>query len=109
MGFTHNVFFYPPEFFPAGQGEVTFGVQVDKPFTEVGEGDVRCSSLPGGRVAWAVHRGPYHLVGEAHDAVVAWCREAGERLGGPCWEIYGDHNDDPELLETTVVYLLNPA
>jgi effector-binding domain-containing protein len=109
MGFTHNVFFYPAEFFRDGKGDVTFGVQVDEHFQETGEGGVHCAALPGGRVAWAVHRGPYDQVGEAHDAVVTWSRDAGEPLAGPCWEIYGDHNDDPALLETTVVYLLRPA
>ncbi len=108
MAFTHNVFLYPARFADGG-GEVTFGVQVNEHFEEVGEGGVHCASLPGGRVAWAVHRGPYNQVGAAHDAVTSWCREAGEPLAGPSWEIYGDHNDDPALLETTVVYLLNPA
>jgi effector-binding domain-containing protein len=108
LGFTHNVFLYPAAFFRAGTGDVTFGVQVDGHF-EGGEDGVHCAALPGGRVAWAVHRGPYDKVGEAHDAVAAWSRETREPLDGPSWEIYGDHNDDPALLETTVVYLLHPA
>jgi effector-binding domain-containing protein len=108
-GFTHNVFLYPAGFFREGKGDVTFGVQVDEHFQETGDGGVHCASLPGGRVAWAVHRGPYDKVGEAHDAVADWSRDTGEPLDGPSWEIYGDHNDDPALLETTVVYLLHPA
>jgi effector-binding domain-containing protein len=83
---------------------VEVGVQVTGPFAG-GDGCVP-SELPAGEVASTVHRGPYHLLGEAHRAVQAWCAANGRSMAGPRWEIYGDWREDPAELETEVCYLL---
>lgn len=80
------------------------GVEVTEPFA--GNERVVCSSTPAGTVATAMHLGPYHRLGEAHDAIRQWCREHGYALAGPCWELYGHWNDDPSQLRTDVYYLL---
>jgi effector-binding domain-containing protein len=50
---------------------IDFGVQVARPFEP--EGDVRCIKTPSGEVARTVHVGPYDRLGEAHNAIHAWC------------------------------------
>ena len=71
------------------------------------EGDVRPVETPGGEVVTTLHRGPYDRLSGAHTAIHDWCGRNGKRIGGFSWEIYGDWTDDPNKLETTVVYLLD--
>ena len=89
----------------------------DTPRVEVGvwlrvpcelTGRVVRSELPAGRVAKTVHHGSFHLVGEAHEAVLDWCAANGETPTGIRWEIYGPHRDDPAELTTEVSWLLEP-
>jgi effector-binding domain-containing protein len=68
------------------------------------------SSTPAGRVATAVHLGPYDRLPEAHQAIRRWCADHGYTLAGPNWEIY-DHwtdewNSDPSRIRTGLFYLL---
>ncbi|GAB3903471.1 hypothetical protein GCM10029964_095460 [Kibdelosporangium lantanae] len=57
----------------------------DVPHVEVGvldreqcspSGRVVRSALPSGRVVTTVHQGPYNGLGDAHEAVHAWCADA---------------------------------
>ena len=80
------------------------GVEVFQPFT--GNDRVFCSKTPAGMAATAVHMGPYHLLGEAHNAVKAWCKDHGHAVTGCCWEVYGHWTDDPTSLRTDIFYLL---
>jgi effector-binding domain-containing protein len=89
-----------------GQLDVEVGVEVAGPFA--GDGEVSCSATPGGTVATTVHLGPYHRLGEAHDAVFQWCQHSHQKLAGLNWEIYGHWDDDPAKLQTDVFYLLSP-
>jgi hypothetical protein len=45
-------------------------------------------------------------LGDAHNAIHAWCAACNRKIAQASWEIYGDWNDDPALLETTIKYLL---
>jgi effector-binding domain-containing protein len=83
---------------------IDFGVQVAQPFER--EGSVQCITTPAGEVARTVHIGPYDRLGEAHDAIHAWCAAHNRKIGQASWEIYGHWNNDPALLETTIKYLL---
>ena len=83
---------------------VEVGVQVEGTFAPAGR--VIPSTLPGGRVATTVHRGPYGGLDAAHRAVHEWCAAHGHELTGTRWEIYGDWRENPEDLETEVDYLL---
>jgi len=98
----HNIVLYLD-----ARPSVEVGVEVDGPFAP--RGNVRPSELPAGEVAWTLHRGPFHEVGAAHDAVRAWGQQTCKRVAGPFWVIYGDHYDDPALLQTEVCYLLRRA
>jgi effector-binding domain-containing protein len=64
------------------------------------------SSTPACRVAMTLHVGPYQALPDAHMAVHAWCRENGHPMAGRNWEIYGEHEDDPNNLRTHVCYEL---
>lgn len=95
----HNVMLYRGDV-----PDIEVGVQVARPFPLVGR--VVPSALPAGRVAAAVHRGPYDRLGETHDAVHRWAAAHGHRLSRVRWEVYGDWIDDPAALETEVRWLL---
>ena len=82
--------------------EVGVELRVPCPLT----GRVVASTLPAGRVAMTVHRGPYAGLGAAHRAVLDWCSAQGLRPAGPRWEVYGPHSDDPAEVWTEVYYLL---
>lgn len=105
FGEGHNIFLYhhPPK--RMDPMEVDFGVEVTRRFEDAG--DVRCVTVPGGQIATAVHLGPYQALKASHDAIHAWSSANARAIGGMSWEIYGDHDDDPSKLETTICYLLN--
>lgn len=92
-----------------GQGSVEVGAEVGQAFT--GNDRVQCSQLPTGRVATAVHFGPYGRLGDAHTAIREWCDQHGHRLSKVSWEIYGhwqeSWNADPSKIRTDVFYLLD--
>ena len=101
----HNIFLYhheTPAIMP-----VDFGVEVVRHF--VGDGDVACVTTPAGEAAVVVHRGPYSKIPNAHEALHHWCTENHRNIGSNSLEIYGDWTEDPEKLETTIQYLLQPT
>jgi len=101
----HNVFLYHHVPGPPGASlEVDFGVEVTRQFQA--QGPIACVETPAGRAAVVVHRGAYSGMAAAHAALHRWCSDNGETIGRCSWEIYGDHHDDPNQLETTIFYLL---
>src|SRR5215472_7045938 len=100
----HNIFLYHH----AAKGEaamtVDFGVQVTRAFPQSGE--VFATETPAGKVASALHVGPYERMGETHEAIQSWARANRTTLANKSWEIYGDWTDDPAKLETQIEYLL---
>ena len=100
----HNVFLYQHPAAPGGPILCDFGVEVTRAFETAGE--VYATETPEGEAAIAVHRGPYHRMNEAHDAIRKWMAANRREPAGRSWEIYGDPTPDPAATETTVVYLL---
>ena len=100
----HNIFLYHHPARRSDPMDVDFGVEVVREFAP--SGDVRPVKTPAGEVAAAVHIGPYDRLGRTHEAVQAFAAANDRALAGKSWEIYGDWNDDPAKLETTVMYLL---
>lgn len=98
----HNVFLYRDG--APDTVTVEIGVEVASAFEDLGE--VRHSTTPAGEVASTVHVGPYSTLGEAHDAIVGWCRERGLDRADVVWEVYGDWHEDESRLETEVYHLL---
>jgi effector-binding domain-containing protein len=97
----HNVAIY---WDTTGAGSIEVGIQVTRRFEDTA--NIVCSRTPGGTVARTVHYGPYDRLGAAHDAVMAWCKQHGYATTLPCWEVYGDWQDDPAQVRTDVFYLL---
>jgi effector-binding domain-containing protein len=100
----HNLFLYHHAERRNEAMNIDFGVQVARPFER--EGNVQCIETPAGEVARTVHVGPYDRLGDAHKAIHAWCAAHNRKIGQASWEVYGDWNNDPALLETTIKYLL---
>lgn len=87
-----------------GRLDLEPGVLVSRAFEPVGE--VVPSSLPAGRAAHRRLVGPYDGLPGAWKILFDWCAAEGLRLAGVNWEIYGDWNDDPSKLETSLYALL---
>ena len=66
----------------------------------------RYSQTPHGVAAMTTHYGDYGLLGEAHAAILAWCRANDRLRAGPSWEVYGHWQADPAKLSTEIYYLL---
>jgi effector-binding domain-containing protein len=101
-----NIFVYRDAADAPGQLDVDFGVGITAPIATVG--NVRPVELPVGEVATTTHHGSYAGLGNAHAAVLAWCRAHSRKLAGPRWEVYG-HWIDGEVPRTDVYYLLLPG
>src|SRR5215813_6528312 len=66
----HNVFLYHHPAKRELPMDVDFGVQVARPFERSGE--VFSTETPAGKVATALHIGPYERIGDTHQAIHAW-------------------------------------
>jgi effector-binding domain-containing protein len=100
----HNIFLYHHPTQAGAPILCDFGVEVTRAFETAGE--VYATETQGGEAAVAVHRGPYHRMKEAHEAIGQWMAAHRRESAGHSWEIYGDPTPDPADTETTVVYLL---
>jgi effector-binding domain-containing protein len=100
----HNIFLYHHPDKPGWPMDIDFGVEVTRAFPSSGE--VALVETPAGKVATAVHIGPYDQLGRTHDAIQAWVARNRMSFAGSSWEIYGDWSDDITKLETRVEYLL---
>jgi effector-binding domain-containing protein len=96
----HNVMLYKSDL-----PDIEVGVEVTESFDPVGE--VVASTLPGGLVATATHRGPIAEIAETHKAVRVWSKAKGHRLAGPRWEIYGDPDPSNGHFDVGVFWLLS--
>jgi effector-binding domain-containing protein len=90
-----------------GDWNVEIGVRVSGEFES--DGEVVCTHTPAGRAATCAHFGAYQRMREAYDAIDAWCKEHGERVGWPTWEAYGHWTEDEAQLRTDVYALLAEA
>lgn len=100
----HNVFLYHHPANRQDPMDIDFGVQVVRPFERSGE--VAPTETPAGKVAAAVHVGPYERLGDTHQAIHQWAAEKKISFADKSWEIYGDWTDDATKLETRIEYLL---
>ena len=81
------------------------GIPVATPID--GEGRVKASTLPGGKVASAWHVGLYHDLPKTYDALAAWMKAQGLEKRAPYWEIYWTDpglEPDPTKWRTEVLW-----
>lgn len=100
----HNVFLYHHPASRPSPMDIDFGVQVTRTFEPSGK--VFSAETPAGKVATALHIGPYERLGKTHDAIHEWAAANKVTFAGKSWEIYGDWTDDTAKLETRIEYLL---
>jgi hypothetical protein len=93
---------------PSGKQAVAHGrgfwVQVIRAFERTGE--VFSTEAPTGKVATALHIGPYERLGDTHKAIRGWAAANQISFAGKSREIYGDWTEDAAKLETRIEYLL---
>ncbi len=68
------------------------------------ETGIICYTIPGGKFAKILHKGPYENCGEAYEELFSWIKENGYRIAGPVREVYlNDPKDtDPQELLTEI-------
>jgi hypothetical protein len=86
---------------------VDFCVGITAPFSAVGA--VVPLKTPSGVAAMTTHVGDYGRLGDANEAILAWCRAHDRPRAGPSWEVYGHWHADPAQLRTDVYCLLLPS
>jgi effector-binding domain-containing protein len=93
---------YPEEF--EGEKEAEIWCCFPAPPDATGEGDIEATVIPGGKVAWTVHRGPYDALGKAYEALSAGMQEQDRRPAGPMRDVYltDPENVPPEEYVTEV-------
>ncbi|MDT8358440.1 MAG: GyrI-like domain-containing protein [Methanomicrobiaceae archaeon] len=69
-----------------------------------GEGEVRSYTLPGGRMARVVHKGPYEACEPTYNLLFAWIAEQKKTITGPMREVYlnDPHEVGPEEILTEI-------
>lgn len=72
------------------------------------EGEVAAGTLPGGRVARAVHRGSYADLGESWEELRLWILGQGLEVGDALWEVYITE-PNPEMDPADLITELNWA
>ena len=82
-----------------GYTDEAFDVEIGFPLSAeiAGDGEIRMSQQPGGRMASFVHFGPYEELPAAWQSFLGRMREEGMRPTGPCCEIYlNDPGEEPD-------------
>lgn len=82
------------------------GVSVAAPPSTPLDDGIEALTIPAGRAAVAIHRGPYDRLPESYQEIEKWMRGQGLTAAGAPWETYltdpGDH-PDPATWETEIV------
>lgn len=70
-----------------------------------GSGDIKCYTLPGGKMARIVHKGAYKDCGPTYERLFAWMVQNGKMMNGPVRELYlNDPRVVPESELLTEIY-----
>jgi len=86
--------------------DVEIGFPVVRPLA--GKDDIQSSQVPGGKLAFALHVGPYSEIAPAYDALTEYVKEQGYKPAGVAYEFYlNDPGGTPqEQLQTRIVFPL---
>jgi effector-binding domain-containing protein len=70
-------------------------------------GRVKAGTLPGGRVAYALHQGPFDEIAGAYRALADWVQSHGHELAGPpreCYLVSPNETRNPAEYRTEIVW-----
>jgi len=86
--------------------DVEIGFPVTEPVPS--KGDIQASQIPGGKLAIALHTGPYSDIGPAYDALTQFAKEQGCEPTGVSYEFYlnDPQETSPQDLKTQIIFLL---
>lgn len=70
------------------------------PMSDLDEGQIGTSELPGGRTALLVHRGSYDTLKAGYDGLHEWIHAQGADEGNGPWEVYVDNPTEVEDVAT---------
>lgn len=82
-----------------GSADVEVAIPLSKNLE--GSGDIKSYTLPGGKMAKIVHKGPYAKCGPAYERLFAWIAKNKKKITGPIREVY--LNDPGEVSETDLL------
>jgi len=65
-------------------------IEVAAPIAEMIEEteEIKCYTLPGGKMAKIIHKGPYDKCEPTYNKVFAWIDKNGKKIAGPTREVY---------------------
>jgi effector-binding domain-containing protein len=67
--------------------------------------EIKCYTVPGGKMAKTVHKGPYQDCGPTYEKLYKWIEEKGKKINGPVREAYlNDPNEVGEEEALTEIY-----
>ena len=68
----------------------TADVEVAAPIVEKIEEteEIKCYTLPGGKMAKIIHKGPYDKCETTYNKIFAWIDKNGKKIAGPIREVY---------------------
>ncbi len=70
-------------------------------------GEIKCSTLPVGKIATTMHLGPYDTVGPAYEALTKFVEANGCAPTGVAYEFYfSEPETPPEQIQTQIVFPL---
>ncbi len=78
-----------------GTAKVEVAAPIEKKIPETAE--IKCYTLPGGKMAKTVHKGPYQECNITYEKLYKWLTERGKNIIGPIREVY--LNDPREVGE----------
>ncbi|MFL7868882.1 MAG: GyrI-like domain-containing protein [Anaerolineales bacterium] len=86
--------------------DVEIGFPVTEPVPS--KGDIQASQIPGGKLAIALHTGPYGEIGPAYDALTQFAKEQGCEPTGVSYEFYlnDPQETSPQDLKTQIIFPL---
>lgn len=97
---------------PTDEVDVEVGFPLDRPVEDdvvAANAGTQASTLPGGEVATAVHRGSFDGLGGSWEALAEWISAQGRTMGPMMWEVYltePSPDMDPAELRTQLCWPL---
>ena len=76
-----------------GNADVEVAAPIAEKIEETEE--IKCYTLPGGKMAKIIHKGPYDKCEQTYNKIFAWIQKNGKRIVGPIREAY--LNDPTEV------------